>query len=80
MRSIHLRVPSLDTCSVTICGTAISATSLKLRAKVLREIGHRGEIRRAAPIDPLHQLAGAKRLRAKPLGDESLEFRARQAE
>jgi hypothetical protein len=65
MRSIHLRVPSLDTCSVTISGTEMLATSLKLRAKVLRQIGHGGEIRRAAPVDPLHQLARAKRLRAE---------------
>src|SRR5580658_7662687 len=54
MRSIHLRVPSLDTCSVTICGTA--------------------------PINPLHQLTGAKRLRIEALGHECLEFRARQPE
>ena len=32
------------------------------------------------PIDPFHQLAGAKRLRAETLGDERLELRARQAE
>ena len=51
----------------------------QLRAKLLRQIGHRGEIRRAAPVDPLHQLPGAKRLRAEARGDERLEFRARQA-
>ncbi len=65
---------------MTISGTAILATSASCGAKVLREIGHRREIRRAAPVDPFHQLAGAKRLRAETLGHERLEFRARQAE
>ena len=80
MRSIHLRVPSEDLCSVTISGTAILATSAEPRAEILREIAHRREVRRAPPIDPFHQLAGAKRLRAQALGHERLEFRARQAE
>ncbi len=80
MRSIHLRVPSLERCSVTICGTEIAGDFAELRAKILRKIGHRREIRRAAPVDPLHQLAGAERLRAETLGHERLEFRARQAE
>ena len=52
----------------------------ELRAEILRQIAHGGEVRRAAPVDPLHQLARAKRLGAEALGDERLEFRARQAE
>ena len=80
MRSIHLRVPSEETCSVTISGTAILATSASWRAEILREVGHRGEVSRTAPVDPFHQLAGAKRLRAETLGHERLEFGARQAE
>ena len=80
MRSIHLRVPSAEICSVTISGTAILATSAELRAKILRQIAHGGEVRRSPPIDPLHQLARAKRLGAETLGDERLEFRTRQAE
>ena len=49
----------------------------ELRAKLLREVRHRGEVRDTAPVQPFHQLTRAERLRAKALGDERFEFRAR---
>ena len=52
----------------------------ELRAKLLGEVGHFGEIRGAAAVDPLHQLTGAERLRGERLRDERLELGARHAE
>ena len=80
MRSIHLRVPSAERCSVTISGTSIVAISLELGAELLLQIAHGGKIRGALSIDPFHQLPGAERLCAETLGDERLQLLPGQAE
>ena len=87
--ALHARPCAASTCACrpptaapsTISGTAtVARTRPAARGTPCARSRHRREVRRTAPVDPLHQLARAERLRAEALGDERLELGARQAE
>ena len=60
VRSSHLRVPSVETCSVTTSGRAIVETLGEPGALRLGDVAHRREIGGAAIVDLVPELLGAQ--------------------
>ena len=78
-RSSHLRVPSIERCSVTICGPLDHELLGQPIARLLGDVGHPPEVGDAVPVDPLPDLGGAERLQPG-LGQRRLQPVARQAD
>ena len=71
-RSSHLRVPSAERCETMTSGDADLRHRGEALAEILAEVGHRVDVADGAPVHPLHELPGAKRLLAHA-DDERLQ-------